>query len=260
MGAYSHHRRLRAAVGFVLRPLALAVLLTLTCRLLFSSPRPLPSPKPKPPTKALVIASTSTLPPHETSWLSSVPPSWAIHLYNTDLPGVVPLNKGNEAMAYLTYIIDHYDRLPDVVFFHHSHAKSWHQALDSLAEVTSLRASYVQVAGFANPRCLPGCENLIPVAGYAVDLDLLHRVGRDVQLATLLDEFVNRTAGERVPARVAAPCCAQFAVARERILRREREWWVRLRKWLVDTPLGDIESGRLLEYTWHFWMGEGAEL
>jgi hypothetical protein len=206
------------------------------------------------------VASTSNLPSHETSWLSSVPSTWDIHLFNTDLPGVVPVNKGNEAMPYLTYIIDHYSSLPDIIFFHHSHAKSWHQSLSSLDEVTSLRTSYVQKAGFVSPRCLTGCENLIPIAGHAVEFDRFNKVGRDVQLASLFDEFVNRTAGERVPKRIAAPCCAQFAVSRERVMRREREWWVRLRQWLIDTPLGDLESGRLLEYTWHFWMGEGDEL
>ncbi|KAH8904645.1 hypothetical protein BR93DRAFT_980396 [Coniochaeta sp. PMI_546] len=267
MGAYNR-RRLRAALTFILRPLSLAVLVTLICRLLFSSSSSSsrqtsalpPPPKLKPLTKALVIASTSTLPPHETSWISSVPSSWDIHLYNTDLPGVVPINKGNEAMPYLTYIIDHYTSLPDIIFFHHSHAQSWHQSLPSLDEVTSLRVPYVQKRGFVSPRCLPGCENLIPLADYAVDLDILDRVGRDVQLASLLDEFVNRTAGEGVPGRIAAPCCAQFAVARERVVRRGREWWVRLRGWLIDTPLGDLESGRLMEYTWHLWMGEGDEL
>jgi hypothetical protein len=264
MGTYSH-RQLRAALSFILRPLLLAALVTLTSRILFSSPAktlsfPSSQPETKATTKALVLASTSTLPSHETGWISSVPSSWQIHTYNTDLAGVVPANKGNEAMPYLTYIIDNYASLPDIIFFHHSHRKSWHQSLDSLTEVTTLTTGYVQAAGFVSPRCLSGCENLIPLADYAVDFDLFHKVGRDVQLASLFDEFINRTAGERVPKRIAAPCCAQFAVSRERILRREKQWWVRLREWLLTTPLGSLESGRLLEYTWHFWLGEPAEL
>lgn len=262
MGVY-HPRRLSAALNFLLRPLLLAVLVTLTCRILFPSSKASPSsqtPHPPPPpgiTNALVLASHSALPPSTTSWLASVPPTWSIHLYNTDH---LPVPKGNEAMPYLTYIIDNYHSLPPLIFFRHSHPTSWHQSLPSLSEVALLRTAYVRAAGFASPRCLPGCENVIPVAEYAVDFALFDRVGRDVQLASLFGGFVNRTAGEKVPGRIAAPCCAQFAVGRERILRREREWWVRLREWLVETPLGDLESGRLLEYTWHFWMGEAAEL
>jgi hypothetical protein len=29
----------------------------------------------------------------------------------------VPVNKGNEAMVYLTYLIDHYDSFPDLMVF-----------------------------------------------------------------------------------------------------------------------------------------------
>lgn len=40
-----------------------------------------------------------------------------------------PMNKGRESMAYLTYIIDHYDDLPDVVLFFHAHKVGWHNLL-----------------------------------------------------------------------------------------------------------------------------------
>ena len=38
-------------------------------------------------------------------------------------------NKGNEVMAYLSYIIDHYETLPDVALFMHSHQYAWHNNL-----------------------------------------------------------------------------------------------------------------------------------
>jgi len=67
---------------------------------------------------------------------------------HTDLPGVqlftyivndrkaplhTPRNKGHEAMAYLTFLIDHYDLLaknvngtaPDILIFMHSHQRAW---------------------------------------------------------------------------------------------------------------------------------------
>lgn len=31
-----------------------------------------------------------------------------------------------QAMSYLTYIIDHYESLPDIVLFMHGHRASWH--------------------------------------------------------------------------------------------------------------------------------------
>lgn len=36
-----------------------------------------------------------------------------------------PKNKGHEVMVYLSYIIDHYDNLPDVAMFMHSHRYAW---------------------------------------------------------------------------------------------------------------------------------------
>ncbi len=150
-------------------------------------------------------------------------------------------------MAYLTHIIDHYDKLADVVLFHHSHRKSWHQELDSLTEVRSLRPSYVARKGYASTRCLPGCENVIPLADFAADFSLFPRIGRDVQLASLLHEFMDndRRANQGVDddaflsgiTKLAAPCCSQFAASRHAIRARSREWWMRLRQWLIDTPL-----------------------
>lgn len=252
---------MRAALSFVLRPLLLAVLVTLVFRMLFSSKPPKPA-VPKE-TKALVVASTSDLSESQTDWLSQVPVDWVVHKYVADAPTSpelsVPVNKGNEAMVYLTYIIDHYDRLPDIVFFHHAHFKAWHQSLDSLTEVTSLRTSHVARRGYVSARCLPGCENLIPLADHSVDMGNLVYVGRDVHLTTLLDEFLDRSRGEQVPPRLAAPCCAQFAASKSAILARPKEWWVRLRQWLIDTPLDNMTSGRLFEHTWHIWLGETAE-
>lgn len=257
MGAYSR-RQLRAAINFIVRPLLLALVLTLFVRLLFAPSRSHKH------SKALVIASTSSQPEREVSWIRQVPRDWKVFNYVTDAPTsadlAVPMNKGNEAMVYLTYIVDHYDRLPDVVFFHHSHLKAWHQETDSLSEVRNFRASYIAKKGFASARCLPGCENIIALADYSVDPSMFLHYRRDVHLTSLLDEFLDREGGERVPKKLAAPCCAQFAASRDAIRRRNREWWIRLRQWLVDTPLSSMDSGRLLEHTWHIWLGEEAYL
>ncbi|TPX14707.1 uncharacterized protein E0L32_005102 [Thyridium curvatum] len=267
MGVHGR-RQLRAALSILLRPFLLALALTIFVRLFLSPSSSSSSSKRQPPppplTKALVIASTSDQPRSETSWIDEeVPEDWQVYNYVTDRPAspglAVPANKGNEAMAYLTYIVDHYDALPDVVFFHHAHRRGWHQELDSPDEVRRLRAGYVARAGFASARCLPGCENVIPLAGYSVDPAALPQHGRNVQLATLLDEFLDAAAGERVPRRLAAPCCAQFAASRAAIRRRGVEWWARLRRWLAETPLDSMTSGRLMEHTWHVWLGQEAQ-
>src|SRR5436305_14960257 len=59
----------------------------------------------------------------------------------------VPKNKGHEAMVYLTYIIDHYDELPDTVLFFHPHKGTWHNnilnGLDTAVTIRRLNDAHV---------------------------------------------------------------------------------------------------------------------
>ncbi|KAH6651967.1 hypothetical protein BKA67DRAFT_660741 [Truncatella angustata] len=248
----------RAVVTFAL------LLLLLLLLLLRYHQHPEADASPTPYTKALVVASTSATAPNATAWLPDVPPGWAVYHYITDdaapappaLP--VPADRGNEAMAYLTYIIDGYAALPDVVYFHHGHYRSWHQALDSVSEVRGLRAEHVVERGYVSPRCVAGCENVMPVSSDAVGLGNLHLVARDVRLRTFLGEFLD--AGEEIPEKIAAPCCAQFVVSRDAIRSRSLGWWRGMRNWLMNTSLSSYDSGRLLEWTWHIWFGEAPQL
>jgi hypothetical protein len=67
----------------------------------------------------------------QTSTMLTCRRSWDHVIYEVDNPEAklrVPMNKGKEAMSYLTYIIDHYDRLPSTIAFVHSHKDGWPQA------------------------------------------------------------------------------------------------------------------------------------
>jgi hypothetical protein len=63
---------------------------------------------------------------------------------------------------------------------------------------------------------------------------------------------------ESVPIVIAQPCCGQFAVAREQVLKRPRSDYQRFRQWLIETPLDDHTSGRVMEYLWHVFFGKEA--
>lgn len=106
--------------------------------------------------------------------------------------------------------------------------------------------------GYVSPRCLPGCENVIELPGDVVPLEDLHLPGtsRDVLISTILREFYGQ-----VPSKIAAPCCAQFAVSREAVKRRPKENWIAIRRWLERTELDGGLAGRVLEWTWHLWFG-----
>jgi hypothetical protein len=171
----------------------------------------------------------------------------------------VPVNKGNEAMTYLTYIISHYDSLPDVVIFIHSSVEQWHnnplQLFSTPIMLREFNYKRVSKRGFVNLRCQgdPGCPDWIKPAGV-----------KRPDTRKMEEWFIARAwgelfPGERMPERLAAPCCAQFAVTREAILRNTKEDYQRWQRWLIWTELDNKYSGRVWEYLWHYVFGRGEE-
>lgn len=55
---------------------------------------------------------------------------------------------------------------------------------------------------------------------------------------------------EPVPDTLAQPCCAQFAISRERIVSLPKSRYVYYRDWMLLTELSDYISGRIWEYLW----------
>lgn len=177
------------------------------------------------------------------------------------------LTRNHQQQVYLTHIIDHYDSLPDITYFHHAHYQSWHQRTTTIWELTTLRPSFIVQSGYVNTHIQKGCENLMSISPHTVPASSLSGNNRDVQLSSLFREFggeemlVNIFGGAvEGKAQIAAPCCAQFAVSREAIRRRSKEVWMGLREWLKETPVKDEWSGRLFEWSWHLWFGMEQKL
>jgi len=170
------------------------------------------------------------------------------------------MNKGHEANPYLTYIIEHYDRLPSTIALLHSHEdgypRAWHtdaQDYSNVNALQSLNVDFVQRNGYANLRCIhiPGCPEEIQPFRDPYD------AGRTTEhvFPAVWETLFNNT---EVPAVVGAPCCAQFAVSREQVRKRPREFYGRALQFLRDTALEDDASGRVFEYLWHIIFGQEA--
>jgi hypothetical protein len=101
---------------------------------------------------------------------------WSTAIYTTDDSNAAlhtTKNKGREAAVYLTYMIDNYERLPDIVVFIHSHQHHTHGTkrdrmfegidYDNFESVRALDLEFVKGNGFTNLRCLqnPGCPSEI---------------------------------------------------------------------------------------------------
>lgn len=107
---------------------------------------------------------------------------------------------------------------------------------------------YLEKEGYANIRCAwsLGC----PAEIKPLDEEGEHRAavhaGGDYKKA-----FEILFPEKEVPKHVGVSCCAQFAATKEKILERPKKDYEHYRKWLINTPLEDSISGRILEYSWH---------
>lgn len=143
----------------------------------------------------------------------------------------------------MSYIIDMYDKLPDIIIFMHAHQFAWHNNelldFDAAGSLRRLKLERVARLGYMNLRCVhdPGCpEWLHPYeAGEPLakqEQGVLAQSWREIfPLATM-------------PEVLAQPCCAQFAVSKTRVKDLLRSRYVYYRDWIMRTELTDYYSGR----------------
>ncbi|KAH7405960.1 hypothetical protein DE146DRAFT_650340 [Phaeosphaeria sp. MPI-PUGE-AT-0046c] len=209
-------------------------------------------------TSVLVIAKTKG---EDIDWIDDKLPDQEKAVYVADDPKAPlhpPKNKGHEVMIYLTWIIDNYDNLPDVAMFMHSHQLTWHNddllGNDAALLIQRLSRQRVWREGFVNMRCswFPGCPDWM----HPGETEQNDYKKEEVLLAKSWSELFPL---DEVPSVLAQPCCAQFALSRERIQAKPYSQYVWYRDWLFNTRLPDSLSGRIWEYVWQFvFTGESV--
>ncbi|KAI1832389.1 hypothetical protein DTO006G1_8155 [Penicillium roqueforti] len=191
----------------------------------------------------------------DTDWLEDQLPEWQHAVYLVDDPEAslqVEQNKGKESSAYLQYILDNYDKLPEYMVFLHAHQYSGHVEFweqDNVLTVQRLQLDYLRRVGYLNLRCdwSPGCPDEVQ--------PFRQTAGRTTELA-FAGAWIRIFNNTDVPEIVATPCCAQFAVTREQVLQRPRTAYESYHNWLMTTELDDETSGRVFEYIWHIIFGQ----
>ncbi|THW03523.1 hypothetical protein D6D26_03421 [Aureobasidium pullulans] len=211
------------------------------------------------PSIGTVVASQTR---DNTTWLPSLFPDWHHNIFLADQPDAalsVPQNKGREGMTYLTYIIDNYSSLPDIVIFLHAERYQWHNddpLYDGVRTLSRLRLPYILEQGYINLRCVwtLGCPHEIHPLDHPADEITSETHADQVYAAAFKKLFPDAP----IPESIGVSCCAQFAVSKANILQRPREEYERYRRWLLETDLEDGLSGRVLEYSWHIIFGKEA--
>ncbi|PSN74939.1 hypothetical protein BS50DRAFT_27669 [Corynespora cassiicola Philippines] len=194
------------------------------------------------------------------TWITEIKnPMWKLHRYNHDDPNPppsthFPINKGNEAMAYLSYVINNYESLPDYSIFIHGHRLSWHQEGDMVDIINNFRLPALIKAGYAPLRCdwYPSCpQEIRPIHHDAVVWGPgVHREDTEWVIAYVWKALFGPD--EELPETIASQCCAQFAVTRSAIQSRSKWEYERMRQWLVETYLINDVSGRVFEKLWAY--------
>jgi hypothetical protein len=201
-------------------------------------------------TRGLTIARMKL---EDTSWVEDEDLGVEQHIYVVDDPDAslrVLKNKGHEAMVYLTYIIDFYDALPEITMFMHAHRYSHHNNAildhDAAAMIRNISNERIMREGYVNMRCDldPGCPTVLDYHG---------TFGEDeIWKSAIVDFLQELNPGKPVPKQMSQPCCAQFAVSRERIKETSLEQYVFYRDWLLGLSGSDHDTGRTWEYLWHY--------
>ena len=168
-------------------------------------------------------------------------------------------------MAYLTYIVEHYFDLPEIIVFLHPHRngypQAWHTDVadyDNVLSLNALRLDFVRHSGYVNLRCnwVPGCPvESVPLRGVS-NGDQDPRAEETKEAESLVTAAWRYMFDTGPPKEIGQACCSQFAVTRDQVLARSHADYSRYRQWIIDTPASDMASGRVLEYFWHVIFGQ----
>lgn len=195
--------------------------------------------------KGVIVASTKN---ENTSWVTEQLPDVDPYVYVVDDSSAnltVPRNFGNELMPYLTFIIDHYDKLPEIMIFVHAHERTHHNSAifdhSTAALVKALNADRVIREGYMNLNC-----GIWETGKCTAQIRPLEEEPTEFHKQAFQELFPEYS----VPQILGGACCSQFAVSRERVLQIPLAKWHHYREWLMSKDEGN--PGYVWEYLWQF--------
>lgn len=150
-----------------------------------------------------------------------------------DLP-----NQGDEAAAYLTWIIEHYSKLPDVTFFLQGHRCADHASFDMSVALPNIRQCFSPQQGYldlntyksgSQTRCRGTREIVMqPIMGFHLE-----------KFSSIWTQLFEKEFG-KMPNKICWDSYAQFAVSRDLILRHPLEFYQKLHEG-VTTGVTNME-------------------
>lgn len=150
----------------------------------------------------------------------------------------IKINKSQECLAYLKFIIENYHDLPLYTIFVHGHRNSEHQDDNIENKINGLK--------FDRPIInlnRPDFYNVLSASNEKYQKEW----------GWLIDNW-NDLFGNALPFPEALgfPACAQFAVHRDCITRHSLDFWLSIFQWALINNLENSVNSRVLEYCWYY--------
>jgi hypothetical protein len=163
----------------------------------------------------------------------------------------IPKNKANEAMVYLTFIIDNYFDLPDVMLFIHF-ALNYNPKNQLTKMLKNLK--WDEVTHFLS---LENCyREIFSEKRQLKEEELPNRTGYEEKAFTL---FLSQNNWEKYGLIndgnfIVHGCCAQFVVPKAAVSQLPLEFYVDMQKWILKTKMPPYYSAKMFEFSWHWFF------
>lgn len=169
------------------------------------------------------------------SWIPRV--KYPVFVYSKTLANhnFIPFNKVQEVPAYLKFIIDNYQSLPDYTFFVHGHEFSPHQegSIVNLINNAKLEKDIVSINR-------PNWYNKLDESS-GLYWSWIKNSWND-----LFKDYLS------FPSKLWFPACAQFAVNKKLILNHPITFYQNSYRWCETNTLENYISSRIFEYMWFY--------
>jgi hypothetical protein len=199
----------------------------------------------------------------DASWTQHLAPQWQNNtisidsMYSHTHPEAHRSDKGRVASAYLTWIVENYNNLPETLVFIPPADKFESNTLNLPDVMNSIQVPFIQQSGFVNIRCpseksSTTCNDKVLVpANPSYELRTL-----EAKMPKVWEALFGNTM--ELPQQIATVLGAEFAVSKAQVQKRSVEDYLKYWTWLNRTIMDDDSSGLVFEYLWHIIFGKDA--
>jgi hypothetical protein len=179
------------------------------------------------------------------SWINLV--KYPVKVYSKTIKdqNFIDFNKVQEVPAYLKYIIENYNNLPEYSIFVHGHLMAAHQSDNIVNLINNVKLDK-------------------PIIDLNNKIDSKYTLTRGDEYwdtkFSWLEENWKDLIGEwlTLPDSLTFPTCAQFSIHKSCIIQYPIGFWQHLFDWCKKTELENYVSSRIFEYTWYYIFSRKA--